>query len=74
MIPNRQYFPINQLAASFKHTAAAYKFYWFLFILDDAEPGHYIISKQKLFNEMVATSWYTINYFPHQFWKARLVA
>ncbi|MFC4211901.1 HNH endonuclease domain-containing protein [Pedobacter lithocola] len=69
MIPNHERLPINLLAASFNKTAAAYKFYWFLSILDEVEEGQYYIPKQRLFSGMVATSWYTINYFKISFGK-----
>jgi len=63
MIPNHEHLPVHLLAASFNNTAAAYKFYWFLSILHEVEGGQYHIPKQRLFSGMVATSWYTINYF-----------
>lgn len=69
MIPNHEYLPVNLLAASFNNTAAAYKFYWFLAILGEVEDGQYHIPKQRLFSGMVATSWYTINYFKISFGK-----
>jgi len=69
MIPNHERLPVNLLAASFNNTAAAYKFYWFLSILDEVEDGRYHIPKQRLFTGMVAASWYTINYFKLSFGK-----
>jgi len=69
MIPPHQHLPINLLAACFNNTAAAYKFYWFLSILEEIEDGHYHIPKEKLFIGMVAASWYTINYFHLSFGK-----
>ncbi|RZJ88833.1 MAG: hypothetical protein EOO20_12525 [Chryseobacterium sp.] len=69
MIPVQEYLPVNLLAASFNNTAAAYKFYWFLSILEEVEQREYHIPKQRLFAGMVATSWYTINYFKINFGK-----
>ncbi|WP_029281350.1 HNH endonuclease domain-containing protein [Pedobacter sp. R20-19] len=69
MIPNHERLPVNLLAACFNNTAAAYKFYWFLAILEEVENGQYHIPKQRLFTGMVATSWYTINYFKISFGK-----
>ncbi|MDN3586978.1 hypothetical protein QWY86_09885 [Pedobacter aquatilis] len=47
----------------------AYKFYWFLSILEEVEQEQYHIPKQKLFVGMVAASWYTVNYFKISFGK-----
>ncbi|SDC86653.1 HNH endonuclease domain-containing protein [Pedobacter soli] len=69
MIPFHERLPINLLKASFNNTAAAYKFYWFLSILEEVERGEYYIPKHRLFVVMVATSWYTINYFNVSFGK-----
>ncbi|KQN34284.1 hypothetical protein ASE92_11780 [Pedobacter sp. Leaf41] len=69
MIPVQEYLPVNLLAASFNNTAAAYKFYWFLSILEEVEQGECHIPKQRLFAGMVAASWYTINYFKISFGK-----
>jgi len=69
MIPFHEHLPIILLTASFNNTAAAYKFYWFLSILDEVEDGQYHIPKQRLFTGMVAASWYTINYFHISFGK-----
>ncbi|RZK42712.1 MAG: hypothetical protein EOO90_06640 [Pedobacter sp.] len=69
MMPNHKQLPINLLAGSFNNTAAAYKFYWFLSILEEVEVGEYHIPKHRLFTGMVAASWYTINYFKISFGK-----
>lgn len=69
MIPNHERLPVNLLAASFNNTAPAYKFYWFLAILEEVENGHCHIPKQRIFVGMVAASWYTINYFHISFGK-----
>ncbi|MCX2476919.1 hypothetical protein OQZ33_21475 [Pedobacter sp. MC2016-05] len=69
MIPPHAHLPINLLTASFNNTAATYKFYWFLSILEEVENGQHYIPKQKLFTGMVAASWYTINYFHVSFGK-----
>lgn len=69
MIPFHERLPINLLTASFNNTAAAYKFYWFLSILDEVEQGEINIHKQRLFVGMIAASWYTVNYFHISFGK-----
>ncbi|KLT64747.1 HNH endonuclease domain-containing protein [Pedobacter sp. BMA] len=69
MIPFHERLPINLLTASFNSTAAAYKFYWLLSILDEVADGEYYIPKHRLFVGMVASSWYTINYFKISFGK-----
>jgi len=69
MIPFHERLPINLLTVSFNNTAAAYKFYWFLSILDEVEQGGINIHKQQLFVGMIAASWYTVNYFHISFGK-----
>jgi len=68
-LPSSQTLPVHQLAGCFKNTSAAYKFYWFLAILGRVERGDSSISKIQLFADMVAESWYTINYFQVSFGK-----
>lgn len=63
MLPSHSSLPINLLAASFNHTSATYKFYWFLALLEEVEKGNTTIHKQRLFAHMIANSWYTVNYF-----------
>lgn len=63
MLPSHSSLPIHLLAASFNHTSATYKFYWFLALLDEIEKGNTRIPKQHLFAQMIAHSWYTVNYF-----------
>jgi len=61
--------PVHLLAACFNKTSATYKFYWFLAVLGRVEQGQTQISKQDLFSEMVAHSWFTVNYFHVSFGK-----
>jgi hypothetical protein len=68
-LPYQPDLPINLLAASFNRTSATYKFYWFLALLSKVELGMTTISKKDLFVEMVAHSWFTINYFHVSFGK-----
>jgi len=62
-LPEQPGLPINLLAACFNKTAATYKFYWLLAILDKVELGKVNLSKQELFAGMVAHAWFTVNYF-----------
>ncbi|KIA96182.1 hypothetical protein OC25_03600 [Pedobacter kyungheensis] len=66
-LPYTEHLPVNLLAACFNNTSASYKFYWFLSILSRAENGETELSKNALFADMVAQSWFTINYFKVSF-------
>lgn len=69
ILPSDKSLPINILSSSFKHTSAAYKFYWFISIIEAVEQGHYQINKEQLFARMIANAWYTTNYFNLSFGK-----
>lgn len=62
-LPYQSDLTINLLAACFNKTSATYKFYWFLALICKVENGETTISKRNLFVEMVAHSWFTVNYF-----------
>jgi hypothetical protein len=62
-LPDQPNLPIHLLAACFNNTSATYKFYWFLAILGRVEQGETRINKHHLFTEMIAHSWFTVNYF-----------
>jgi hypothetical protein len=62
-LPTQEKLNTNLLAGSFNHTSATYKFYWFLAILDEVETGRVQIDKKVLFARMIASAWYTVNYF-----------
>ncbi len=68
-LPYQVNLPVNLLAACFNKTSATYKFYWFLAIIQKVEYGLTSISKKDLFAEMVAHSWFTVNYFHISFGK-----
>lgn len=68
-LPQQDNLPINLLAACFNKTSATYKFYWFLSILNRVEQGEVKINKHHLFADMVAHSWFTVNYFHISFGK-----
>lgn len=68
-LPAESNLPIHLLAACFNKTSATYKFYWFLSLLARVEAGENRINKNDLFAEMVANSWFTINYFHISFGK-----
>ncbi|PTT02579.1 hypothetical protein DBR11_04415, partial [Pedobacter sp. HMWF019] len=60
-LPNKE--PNNLLSSCFNNTAAAYKFYWFLSLIEEVEKGNHFLKKLDLFAGMIANSWYTVNYF-----------
>jgi len=68
-LPAQQDLPINLLAACFNKTSATYKFYWFLAIINKVELGQLRIIKRELFADMIAQSWFTVNYFHVSFGK-----
>jgi hypothetical protein len=68
-LPNQYNLPIALLAACFNKTSATYKFYWFLSIIASVERGETMIDKHNLFSEMIAHSWFTVNYFHVSFGK-----
>jgi hypothetical protein len=68
-LPESPALPVRLLAACFNKTSATYKFYWFLSILNRMEQGETIIDKRHLFADMIAHSWFTVNYFHVSFGK-----
>lgn len=68
-LPETSSLPVNLLAACFNKTSATYKFYWFLSILNRVEQGEIMIDKRHLFADMIAHSWFTVNYFHVSFGK-----
>jgi len=54
---------IRHLAAVFRHTTNAYKFYWFLALLETVKNGMDKISFQLLTAEMLAQVWYPVLMF-----------
>jgi hypothetical protein len=68
-LPQSLLLPVHLLSACFNKTSATYKFYWFLSILDRVEQGEVQIAKQHLFADMIAHSWFTVNYFHVSFGK-----
>lgn len=68
-LPQYQGLPVQLLAATFKKTAATYKFYWFLSLLQLIEEEGTKIEKRKIFARMLSNAWYPINYFKLSFGK-----
>lgn len=68
-LPHQDDLPIGRLVACFNKTSAAYKFYWFLAILNRVEQGESRIVKRDLFADMIAHAWFTVNYFHVSFGK-----
>lgn len=70
-LPEADNLPVQHLVATLKDTAASYKFYWFMAILDAVrydEPSP--ISFHYLLSRMVALAWYPNNYFRLAFGRA----
>lgn len=72
-LPYDKNLPINKLAACFNNTAATYKYYWLLSIIQEVELGNIDIPKLKLFSRMISNSWFTVNYFHISFGKQDLI-
>ena len=72
-LPDDKKLPVDNLAACFSNTTTTYKFYWLLSVLQAVEIGGTRISKKELFARMIATAWYTVNYFHVSFGKQDLI-
>lgn len=69
-LPQNNKLPISNLAGIFSNTTAAYKFYWFVALLDIVVKERKArISFWEIIAGMVAESWYPIHYFKHSFGK-----
>lgn len=68
-LPEDHNVDVGLLGSVFNNTSATYKFYWFLSIIESVEQGDEIIEKRKLFAQMLANAWYTVNYFHLSFGK-----
>ncbi|WP_256007490.1 hypothetical protein [Pedobacter deserti] len=68
-LPSNPALPIHLLASCFNNTSATYKFYWFISLIEAVEDGDHHINKQVLFSRMIASAWYTVNYFSVSFGK-----
>lgn len=72
-LPQSSNLPVHILSACFNNTVATYKFYWFLSILQSSENGETVISKKMLFSKMLASAWFTVNFFHVSFGKLDLI-
>lgn len=69
-LPYSNKLPIDRLGSCFDDTTNAYKFYWFLAILDSVlEKNTTIISIKELAIRMIADAWYPLDYFKLSFGK-----
>lgn len=73
-LPPSEQLPVHKLLACFNNTAATYKFYWLLSVLDQVEQGHTRIPKRALFAGMVSHAWYPVHYFHINFGPQDLLA
>lgn len=61
---------VDRLTAGFDHVTNAYKFYWFLALLERLqEERERVISVDELLIRMLAAVWYPVNYFRLSFGK-----
>ena len=68
-LPEEKNLPIQFLSSTLRKTAATYKFYWFLSLIQLLEEEGVIIEKRKIFARMLSNAWYTVNYFKVSFGK-----
>ncbi len=67
-LPEHKQLDIGKLSSVFRDTTNAYKFYWFLSILDSLrENGENIISQKDIALRMLANAWYPLDYFKLSF-------
>lgn len=71
ILPQNNKLPISALAGIFSNTSAAYKFYWFVALLDIVVKERKTrISFWEIIAGIVAESWYPIHYFKLSFGKS----
>jgi hypothetical protein len=69
-LPYSDKLPIEKLSVCFSDTTNAYKFYWFLSILDHLlENGNPNIAFKDIAIRMIANAWYPLDYFKLSFGK-----
>ncbi|WP_041342809.1 HNH endonuclease domain-containing protein [Runella slithyformis] len=67
-LPDHDALDIARLSSVFRDTTNAYKFYWFLSILDSLrDNGESIISQKDIALRMLANAWYPLDYFKLSF-------
>ena len=70
-VPQHSNLPVDRLSAVFDNTTNAYKFYWFLAILDEIkETGRTEIDIEDLCKRMVSSVWYPLDFFKLSFGKS----
>ncbi len=62
-LPDSPDLGIRYLSSIFQHTTNAYKFYWFLAILETVKAQEAIVSLDLLTAEMISQSWYPVRQF-----------
>lgn len=67
-LPEHEALDIAKLSSVFRDTTNAYKFYWFLSILDSLrDNGESLISQKDIALRMLANAWYPLDYFKLSF-------
>jgi hypothetical protein len=68
LLPTDKNLTTNKLAAVFKNTAASYKFYWFISLLQLlSKSSNNKIPMKDILIKMICNAWYPVNYFKLNF-------
>lgn len=63
LVPRHPFLRTQALNRVFDNTAASYKFFWFLAVLELSRMSHGQLSLRELFVEMAAQAWHPVNLF-----------
>ena len=63
LVPRHPFLRTQALNRVFDNTAASYKFFWFLAVLELSRTSHGQLSLRELFVEMAAQAWHPVNLF-----------
>jgi hypothetical protein len=63
LVPRHPFLRTQALNRVFDNTAASYKFFWFLAVLELSRTSHGQLSLQEIFVEMAAQAWHPVNLF-----------
>jgi len=63
LVPRHPFLRTQALNRVFDNTAASYKFFWFLAVLEISRTSHGQLSMRELFVEMAAQAWHPVNLF-----------
>ena len=63
LVPRHPFLRTQALNRVFDNTAASYKFFWFLAVLELSRTSHGQLSLREIFVEMAAQAWHPVNLF-----------